>query len=139
MRERARSLLYHFSERDRVEKKEKTYTPRERTTKSDKSGALTAGTFERRNPVMQIRFSAMIFLLLPRVSQCTFFLFRTHCTLFLHRRGLTTDLENFAYNLRLKYPSTYIYVRLREFTIIYALMLIFATSLLAVREILLRG
>lgn len=57
-------------ERDR----EKGRAYREHTTKSDKSGALTAGTFERRNPVMQIRFSATILLLLPpRIAMGIFF------------------------------------------------------------------
>jgi len=48
------------------EEKRKTY--QEHATKSIESDALTAGTFERRNLVMQIRFSTMIFLFHPRVS-----------------------------------------------------------------------
>lgn len=63
--------------------------------KRQKRSALTASTFERRNPVMQIRFSAMISLLLyfspspflSRVSRCKFFSSPPAARLFLHQSG----------------------------------------------------
>lgn len=90
MRERAIITIPFLRVRSSEEKGENVYTPRERerekesTAKSDKSGALTAGTFERSNPVMQIRFSAMIFLLLPRYVHFFFPELTVLCQ-FLHR------------------------------------------------------
>lgn len=76
-------------ERDQVRKKGEPY--QERAAKSDKSGSLTASTFERRNPVMQIRFSAVIFLLLPRAYRDANFF--PSSLQFLHRRNLAVALE----------------------------------------------